>query len=101
MANRKVKEIGIRKVLGASVANIMMQFSREFFFLIITGFVIAAPISWYVMDKWLNDFAYRIELGVPIFAMGLIVTLLIALLTVGYRSLKAAFTNPSHALKTE
>jgi putative ABC transport system permease protein len=101
MANRKVKEIGIRKVLGASVANIMMQFSREFFFLIIIGFVIAAPISWYVMDKWLNDFAYRIELGFPIFAIGLITTLIIALLTVGYRSLKAAFTNPSHALKTE
>jgi putative ABC transport system permease protein len=101
MANRKVKEIGIRKVLGATVANIMMQFSREFFFLILIGFVIAAPLSWFFMDKWLDGFAYKINLGISIFASGLMFTLLIGLITVGYRSLRAAIANPAYALRTE
>lgn len=101
MANRRVKEIGIRKVLGATVPHIVMQFSKEFLLLIMIGFAVAAPVSWYIMDKWLSDFAYRIDLDVMIFLSGLGVTLLIALITVGYRSLRAAFTNPAYALRTE
>ena len=101
MANRKVKEIGIRKVLGARVSQIVLLFSKEFFQLIMIGFVVAAPLSWYLMDKWLSDFAYRIDLGFEIFAAGLAVTLLLAIVTVGYRSLRAAFANPANALRTE
>jgi ABC-type antimicrobial peptide transport system permease subunit len=101
MANQKTKEVGVRKVLGASVQSIVMLFSKEFVKLIVIGFVIAAPLSWYVMNQWLNSFTYKIEMGPTIFLMGLGATFLIAMLTVGYRSFKAAVANPAHSLRSE
>jgi len=101
MANQKTKEIGVRKVLGASVQNIVLLFSKEYVILILIGFGLAAPVSWYVMSQWLKDFAYKITLGPTIFIAGLGVTFLIALATVGYRSFKAATVNPAKSLKSE
>jgi putative ABC transport system permease protein len=86
VANQKTKEIGVRKVLGASVSSIVMMFSREFVVLIFIGFVIAAPIAWFAMKEYLNDFEYKIELGPGVFLFGFALALLIAVLTVGYRS---------------
>jgi putative ABC transport system permease protein len=101
MANQKTKEIGVRKVLGASVESIMFMFSKEFLLLIVVGFLLAAPLTWFVMNEWLSEFAYRIELSVWIFIAGMGVTLIIALLTVGYRSLRAATANPVKSLRYE
>ncbi len=101
MANQKTKEIGVRKVLGASVESIIMLFSKEYVKLIVIGFALAAPVAWYVMSQWLNEFAYKIEIGPMIFIDGIIVTLLLALLTVGYRSFRAAVINPTESLRSE
>ncbi len=101
MANRKTKEIGVRKVLGASVESIILSFSKEYVILIMIGFAFAAPIGWYVMTQWLNDFAYKIDIGPMIFVTCLATTMLIALVTVGYRSFKAAVSNPAQALRSE
>jgi putative ABC transport system permease protein len=101
MANQKTKEIGVRKVLGASVENIVFLFSKEFIKLIVIGFLIAAPAAWYVMNQWLSEFAYRIELGPSVFVVGLALTFLVAMLTVGYRSFRAATVNPVDSLRSE
>ncbi len=101
MANQKTKEIGVRKVMGASVQSIIILFSREFVFLIAIGFLIAAPIAWYFSNEWLNQFAYKITVGPVVFVLGLASTFLIAIFTVGYRSFKAASANPVDSLKYE
>ncbi len=101
MANQKTKEIGVRKVLGASVENIVFLFSKEFVKLIAIGFLIAAPAAWYVMNQWLSKFAYRIELGPSIFVVGFALTFFVAMLTVGYKSFKAATINPVDSLRSE
>ncbi|MBL3658303.1 ABC transporter permease [Fulvivirga sediminis] len=101
MINQKVKEIGVRKVLGASVANIVGIFSWSFFKLIAISFLLSAPVAWYVMDSWLENFNYRVEIG-PLFFIGaFLVTLFIAVITVGYKSFKAAVVNPVNSLKDE
>ncbi len=101
MANQKTKEIGVRKVLGASVESIVLIFSKEYVKLIVLGFALAAPVAWYVMNQWLSDFAYKIEIGPSIFLIGLGITFLIALVTVGYRSIRAATVNPVDSLRSE
>jgi putative ABC transport system permease protein len=101
MANQKTKEIGVRKVLGASVESIVFSFSREYAKLLGLGFLIAAPLAGFAMQQFLDQFAYRIELGVDIFFLSLIITLLVALLTVGYRSFRAAIANPVNSLRYE
>jgi predicted permease len=101
MANQKTKEIGVRKVLGASVESIVFMFSKEYVKLIVLGFVFSAPLAWYIMDKFLSEFAYKIELGPGMFLLGLGITLAIAVLTVGYKSLKAAIVNPVKSLRYE
>jgi ABC-type antimicrobial peptide transport system permease subunit len=101
VANQKTKEIGVRKVLGASISSIVLMFSKEFVILIFFGFAIAAPVAWYAMNQYLSDFEYKIELGPGIFLFGLALTLLIAVFTVGYRSFKAAIINPVKALRYE
>jgi putative ABC transport system permease protein len=101
MANAKEKEIGVRKVLGATTAQIMGIFSKEFTVLILLAFLIASPSAGYVMGRWLQNFAYHIPLGWPMFMAGILTTLLIAFITVGYRSLKAARTNPADILRSE
>jgi ABC-type antimicrobial peptide transport system permease subunit len=101
MAAQRTKEIGVRKVLGASVQNILLLFSREFALLIGAAFLVAAPVAYFVMQNWLEDFAYRISIGAGVFALALGVTLLIAAFTVGYRATKAALANPVEALRYE
>lgn len=101
MANQRTKEIGVRKVLGASVQTIILSFSKEFFILIGIAFLIAAPFGWFMMNAWLEEFSYRIAIGPVIFATALITTLIIALITVGYKSFQAATTNPVTSLRNE
>jgi putative ABC transport system permease protein len=101
MANQRTKEIGVRKALGASVESIILLFTKEYVKLIVIGFFIAAPLAWFVMNLWLDSFAYKITLGPKIFLIGFGITLGIAILTVGYKSLKAAIVNPVNALRYE
>jgi hypothetical protein len=101
MASQKLKEVGIRKVLGASVASIMVLFSREFVKLIIIAFMIAAPLAYYFMNRWLQGFEYHISIPWTVYITGVVSTLVIALLTVSYRSAEAARTNPAETLRTE
>ena len=101
MAEQKTKEIGVRKVLGASVLNVVNLFSREFVKLILIAFVLAAPLAYYVMQGWLQNFEYRVDVGASIFLGGILATLIIALLTVGYRSVRAALANPVDSLRNE
>lgn len=101
MANQKTKEIGVRKVLGASVESIIMMFSKEYLKLILLGFVLAAPVGWFFMGKFLDEFAYKIEVGPQVFLLTLGITLLIAVVTVGYRSFRAATVNPVSSLRSE
>lgn len=100
-AEQRFKEIGIRKVLGSSVSGIVALLSKDFLKLILLSFLIAFPLSHYLMEQWLQDFAYRISIDWWIFALAGSITLIIALLTISYESIKAATANPIESLKTE
>ncbi len=100
-AEQRTREIGIRKVLGASVGNITRMLSKEFLKLVIISAVIAFPLAWWAMNKWLQDFAYRVQIGWWIFAVAGITVLMIALLTVSLQAIKAAVANPVKSLRTE
>ncbi len=99
--SQRTKEIGIRKVLGASVVNIVTLLSRDFLKLVAISIVLAAPIAWWGMSKWLQDFAYRIELSVWFFVTAGAVALVIALATVSYQAIRAAIANPVNSLRSE
>jgi predicted permease len=101
MAAQRTKEVGIRKVLGASVGNIVYLLSKEFSLLIIVAFALAAPLAYYIMHKWLQNYSYRIELGVSVFLLAIIGSMIIAWITVGHRAIKAALANPVKNLRTE
>ncbi|SDW17324.1 duplicated orphan permease [Hydrobacter penzbergensis] len=101
MAAQKTKEIGIRKVLGAGVSSILWMFGKEFSRLLFIAFVIAAPIAWWFMNRYLQDFKFRIGIGMGVFVLAIAITLLIAFATVSFRSLKAACANPVKNLRTE
>ncbi len=101
MAAQRTKEIGIRKVLGASTRHVLWLFGREFVRLIVLAFIIAAPVAWWVMNNWLQDFKYKITLGPDIFGIAIAFTLLIAAATVSYRSVKVALMNPTRSLRSE
>lgn len=101
MATQRTKEIGIRKVMGASVFQITILFSKEFVKLVLIAFVLAAPIAWYLMSQWLQDFTYRIGIGYVPFLMAGAATLLIALITMSTQAVRAAIANPVYSLKAE
>jgi putative ABC transport system permease protein len=101
MAVQRTKEVGIRKVLGASARNIVYLLSKEFTLLIIIAFIISAPIAYYIMHKWLQNYTYRIPLTASIFLLAIIGSIIIAWITVGQRAIKAAIANPVKSLRTE
>lgn len=101
MAVQRIKEVGIRKVLGASVGGIVYLFSKEFIILIAIAFAIATPIAWYFMHKWLQDYAYRIDVSWMIFLVSGIMAIVIALATISFQAIKAAIANPVKSLRSE
>jgi putative ABC transport system permease protein len=101
MIEQRGKEISIRMVLGAPVANILRLLSQNFVVLVSISFVLATPVAWYLMDQWLQDYAYKIEITWDVFAVTGLSALAIALLTIGYQSIKASLTNPVANLKSE
>ena len=100
-AESRTKEVGIRKVLGASVSNIFLLLSREFLILLGVSILIAWPVAWYIMNKWLEKFAYRIELDIWTFILAAIIALVIAAATVSFQAVKAATANPADSLRYE
>ncbi len=100
-AEQRTKETGIRKILGASVSQIVALLSKDFLVLVLIAFVIAVPIAWYGMNRWLQDFAYRIEISWWVFALSGVVAVFIALLTVSFQAVKAALANPVKSLRSE
>ena len=101
MAVQRIKEVGIRKVLGATVGNIVYLFSKEFIILIAIAFAIATPLAWYFMHQWLQDYAYRIDIDWWVFAASGLVAIIIALATISFQAIKAAVANPVKSLRTE
>jgi ABC-type antimicrobial peptide transport system permease subunit len=100
-AAQRTKEVGIRKVLGASLADIILLFSKEFALLITIAFVIAAPVGYYLMNNWLQNFAYQVNIGTNIFVIAIVSSFFIAACTIAYQSVKAAMANPVKSLRTE
>jgi len=100
-AQQRFKEIGVRKVLGASVSNLVLLLSKDFIKLVVIAFIIASPVAWYVTNNWLNDFAYRIEISSWIFIATGLLAVIIALATISFQAIKAAISNPVKSLRTE
>ena len=100
-ARQRVKEIGIRKVLGAGVADIAKLLSKDFIILVIIAIVIASPIGWYAMNKWLQNFAYKTEIRWWVFIAAGFLAIIIAVATVSFQAIKAAMANPVKSLRTE
>ncbi|MFC5410250.1 ABC transporter permease [Larkinella bovis] len=101
MAQQRTKEIGVRKVLGASVASLVVLLSKDFLKLVVIAIGLASPLAWYAMNNWLADFAYRIDLEWWMFALAALLAVGIALLTVSFQSVKASLMNPVKSLKSE
>lgn len=101
MASRKTKEIGIRKILGGSVGHILWIFGKEFSRLVFIAFLVAAPIGWWLMSRWLENYAYRVEMTWWIFGLEVSIILVLVIVTVGYHSVKTAMANPVRSLRTE
>ena len=100
-ASRRTKEIGIRKVLGSSVGNILVLLSVDFLKLVLLAGVLVIPIVWYLMERWLEGFAFRINISIWAFVLATVLTLIIALMTVSFQSIKAAVANPAKSLRYE
>ena len=101
ITGQRTKEVGIRKVLGASAQHIIYLFSKEFALLIALAFIIAVPIAYYFMNNWLNTFTYKIDMSWWIFAIAAISGVLIAGFTIGFKSIKTALANPIDSLRNE
>jgi putative ABC transport system permease protein len=101
MASLRTKEIGIRKVLGSSVSEVVVLLSKDFTKLVVIAFALAVPLSWWMMDSWLKGFAYRVNVDLLSFVVAGVLAFGIALITVSYQSIKAAVVNPSRSLKSE
>jgi len=100
-AEQRSKEISIRKVLGASVSGIVMLLSKDFLKLVFVGFIIASPIAWFIMNKWLEGFAYRVHIHWGVFLLAAVLAILITLLSIGFQAIRAATANPVKRLKSE
>jgi len=100
-AEQRIKEIGIRKVLGANVVNIVTMVAKDFLKLVFIASLFALPVAWWAMNRWLQDFAYRISISWWIFVLAGVIAVLIALLTISFQSVKAALANPVKSLRTE
>jgi putative ABC transport system permease protein len=98
---QRTKEVGVRKVLGASVQSIVFLFSKEFIVLIGISFLIAVPVSWYMMSGYLQTFVYRINITVDVFLLAVVSSIILAWLTVGYKAVKAALANPVSSMRSE
>jgi len=101
MVGQKVKEIGIRKVLGASVTQVTMMLSKEFILMVLLAFIIAIPLAYYMVQEWLATFAYRTPITASLFVYVMLVSLLVTCLTVGSKAIRAAISNPIDSLKSE
>jgi putative ABC transport system permease protein len=101
ITEQRTKEIGVRKVLGASVQNVLLLVSKEFLMLVCIAFFISIPVTWWTMHAWLQDFAYRINISIWVFAGAGITVILIALITISFQAIKAAVANPVESLRTE
>jgi predicted lysophospholipase L1 biosynthesis ABC-type transport system permease subunit len=100
-AERRTKEIGIRKVLGATIANVITLLSKDFLKLVAISSLVAFPMAWWMMNKWLQDFAYRINISLWVFVIAGVLAVLIALFTVSFQAIKSAIANPVKSLRTE
>jgi putative ABC transport system permease protein len=100
-AERRVKEVGIRKVLGASVQNIVAMLSKDFLKYVLIAALIAWPLSWFSVYKWLQDYAYRIDISWWIFLFAVFIAIIIAFITISFQAIKAAIANPVKSLRTE
>jgi putative ABC transport system permease protein len=98
---QRTKEIGIRKVLGASIQNVVLLVSKDFLLLVGIAFIISIPVTWWAMHNWLQDFAYRINIQWWVFVLGGIVAMLISVLTISFQAIKAAIANPVESLRSE
>jgi putative ABC transport system permease protein len=101
MAENRIREIGVRKVLGASVSGITVMLAKDFVWLVLAAFVIASPITWFVMHRWLQDFAYRIDIKWWFFVLAGALALFIALATISFQAIRAAVANPVKSLRAE
>lgn len=101
MAGARVKEIGVRKVLGASVANVTALLSKDFLKLVFIAILIASPIAWLAMYKWLEGYSYRVPIHISVFVVAGLLAIMIALFTVSFQAVKAAVANPVKSLRTE
>ena len=100
-AEKRIKEVGIRKVLGASVENIVGLLSKHFIQLVLIANLVAWPMAWLALSRWLQDYAYRVNISVWVFAIAGLTAMLIALITVSFQAIKAAIANPVKSLRTE
>jgi ABC-type antimicrobial peptide transport system permease subunit len=101
MAVQRTKEVGIRKVHGAGTGNIVYLFSKEFIMLVVIAFAITTPVAWYLMQNWLHNYVYRINVSWLIFAAGGLVAIIVALTTISFQAIKAAFANPVNSLRSQ
>jgi ABC-type antimicrobial peptide transport system permease subunit len=100
-AQKRQKEIGIRKVIGASVSNVVTMLSKDFLVLVCFALLIALPVAWWAANAWLQSFAYRIEISPMIFIITAVTVIAITLMTISFQSIKAAVANPVKSLRTE